>query len=104
MKESLDIVYWHDFGDWKNEFTYSSVLILQSARAVNKNGKLLAEAKHMKIDRDKHVMIFEETHYKSDGSIQFSCASSFSIGAEVKLDESNKKGSKLHEFFFLLPI
>ena len=103
MMGSIDIVYWHDFGSWRNEFSYSSVLILQSAKAVDRNGNLLAEAKHVRIDRDKRVMVFEETHYKPDGSIEFSCTSTFSIGGKVKLNESNVKGKKIHEFFFLLP-
>jgi hypothetical protein len=103
MTGGMDIVYWHDFGSWRNEFSYSSVLMLQSAKAVDRSGRLLAEAKHLRIDRDKRVMVFQETHYKLDGSIQFSCTSIFSIGGKVKLTESNTKGRKTREFFFLLP-
>lgn len=103
MMGSMDIVYWHNFGSWRNEFSYSSVLILQSAKAVDRSGNLLAEANHVRIDRDKRVMVFEETHYRPDGSIQFSCISSFTISGKIKLDESNVKRKKMHEFFFLLP-
>jgi len=100
----MDIVYWHEFDGWWNIFSYSPVLILESAKAIDSSGHLLAEATMVKIDRRRRRIIFRETHYYPEGKIRFQCLSSYGVGSKYKLEESEQKGKKKKEFFFILPV
>jgi hypothetical protein len=100
----MDIVYWHEFAGWRNSFSYSGVMILESARATGGSGQLVAEATMVRIDREARRIIFRERHYSSDGRVAFECLGSYSIGLGFKLSETETRGTKTREFFFILPV
>lgn len=100
----MDIVYWHKFNGWENRFSYSSVLVLESAKAYSDSGDLFAELKFVEIVKEKHRYLFREIHYSSAGRIQFECLSEYGIGSGFKLKETGVRGTKKKDFFFILPL
>lgn len=100
----MDLVMWRDFGDMRHEYAYTSVLILESAKATDRNGRKVAEATFVNLDKESHRIIFRERHFDASGSVIFECISAYGVGFGMKLTETPIKGKKERDYFFLLPV
>ena len=100
----VDIVYWHRFDGWRNEFSYDELLILNTIEARDSNDKLLAQAERVEIQKDKKRIVYREKHCGSDGDVDFECLSAYGVDAGFKLEEKDTHCRKKHEYFFILPV
>ena len=99
---SSGVVLWYRFDDYRIEFKYGA--LVESAAAKDASGHLLAKLKF--VDLKGQRARFRETHYASDGSVEFECLSTFvpkSGQLAFKMEESEQKGKKRREYFFMLP-
>lgn len=99
------IVYWHKFDGWRNQFSYNDVMSLETIEARNSGGKLLAKAELVEVQTSMRRMIYRETHYGVQETVQFVCLSQYEAGGTgFKLKEDVVRGEKKREYFFLLPL
>jgi hypothetical protein len=98
----VPLVIWYEFEDYKIEFEQGAGV--ESATAKDTSGHLLAELKF--VDFNGQSARFRETHYASDGSVEFECLSTFVQEIPqlaFKTAESEQKGKKRTDYFFMLP-
>lgn len=98
---------YHNFGPWRNEFFYHVKPELEitglasAARAVEKgSGRVLAEAKLSQVIQGEGIEI-EEFHYRSDGAVRFYCKSRIDFGGRFKNTETDVRGQKERDYFFV---
>lgn len=99
----LDPVMWREFADMRHEFSYSEVMMLESATAEDPSGRRRAVATFVKLDENRRA-IFHEQHFDEKGSVIFECISAYGVGFGMKLTETPIKGKKERDYFFLLPV
>lgn len=96
------LVLWHEFDDYKIEFKQGAMV--ESATAKDASGHLLAKLRFADLKGQRAR--FHETHYARDGSVEFECLSTFVPKIPqlaFKTEESEQKGKKRTEYFFMLP-
>lgn len=99
------ILFFHDFGEFRNQFKLSDSFIVLGARTVDRSGRLLAEAKvHYSIKGNTQGIELEEFHYDSAGRVIFNCNSDIDSDTGFKLTERNENGRKVRDYYFLWPI
>lgn len=92
-----------EFDSWRNDYVYEDsshryIGIADGARAIDKEGKVLAEAKLLKVMPSEGFQV-EEFHYMN-GKVRFYCKSRFTLSG-TKQSEDDKRGTKERDFFFL---
>jgi hypothetical protein len=97
----------HEFNGYRNAFIYSDPAlkfsgIADGVRTSNRSGRLLAEAKLVRTIKDEGIEI-EEFHYRQDGRVQFYCKSRFEFGTGFKMSETEVRGKKESEYYFIWP-
>lgn len=102
------ITLYHAFDGWKNIFDYTNPSLAFSgiadhAKTVDDYGRVIAEARLVRILKGQGVEI-EETHYTSNGKIQFKCRSQFDFGIGFKRSEYDAKGTKERDYYFIWPV
>ena len=98
---------YHRFEGWWTTFFYSDVRmkfsgIAEGARTIDANGRILAEAKMSQLLLGNGVEI-EEFHYGADGNVRFYCKSRISFGLNEKESETDVRGKKERDYYFLWP-
>ena len=102
------ITLYHAFDGWTNNFVYNDPALKFSgiptyARTTDDNGRLLAEAKLLRIIKGEGIEI-EETHYKTNGDVRFKCKSQIDFVLGFKTAETDTKGSKAIDYYFIWPV
>jgi hypothetical protein len=97
-----------DFGQFYNSFTYTDVAmkysgIADGARTNDSSGKLLAEAKLLRLVKGEGIYI-EERHYGVDGKVAFQCVSFVEFRSGFKKGENDEVGKKRRDYYFLWPV
>ena len=94
------------FEGWRNEYMYSDeghrfAGLADGVRAIDDEGHIIAEAQLSKIIPGQAIEV-EEFHY-TDRGVRFYCKSRFPLVPGHKESESEIKGSKAQDYFFLWP-
>lgn len=109
------ITFYHDFVNYRNEFTYSHNQIgfilgfPGGARSIDPSGRLLAEAKLLRFlkggsgNRGMKGLEIQEFHYNSEGKLIFTCKSEISFNLQVKVSEYDTIGKKQRDYYCLWP-
>jgi len=108
----IAVICLHDFGDFNNFFVYEEKKMLSfwlvGARTYTYNsGKpiLVAEAKiDYSINQEKRVIELEEFHYGQDDKLEFYSKSEIDPYTGFKIEELEKMGKKLRDYYFIVPI
>jgi len=105
--QSEMITITQDYGRFKNTFTYSDVALKYSGvadgvRTNDSSGRLLAEAKFVKLIEGEGLYI-EEQHYGREGKVIFRCKSFIEFRTGFKKEEAEVKGKKQKDYYFLWP-
>jgi len=102
-----------DFGDFSNDFVYLDPAmqfsgIAQGAVTTDRSGRLLAEARMVRLLSDKGNQFqgieIEEFHYNKDGGLVFTCTSTIDFPQGFKQSESNVLGKKQRDYYFIWPV
>ena len=104
---------YHQFDGWKTLYFYNSYPdgndnlkfsgVASGARTTNNEGKIVAEAKMVKLEKGTGIVI-EEFHYNPDGSVGFYCKSRFLFDTDQKTDEFEAQGKKKNEYYLVWPL
>jgi hypothetical protein len=110
----------HDFNEWVNHFIYTkdnnaeeiwkSLMnwgIPTGARATNRDSRrTVAEGRLLGLAKENNMLTLkiEEFHFDALSNVTYQCQSSFDIYSGFKIAESEAKGRKEKEFFFLWPV
>lgn len=105
---SVSWSFYHEFKGWRNEFIYSDSKfkysgVADGARTKDASGKLLAEAKLFQLIKGEAIVI-EEFHYSADRKVRFYCKSRISLTTGEKQSETDIKGKKEKEYYFIWPV
>jgi len=98
------VLFFHDFGGFRNQFKLNDALIVIGARTIDGNGRLLAEARaRYYVKGIEQGIELEEFHYDKAGAVTFKCKSDVDGGTGFKVDEKEKIGKKDKDYYFLWP-
>jgi hypothetical protein len=81
----------------------SHVAQADGARTNDSSGKLLAEAKLLRLVKGEGIYI-EERHYGVDGKVAFQCISFVEFRSGFKKEETDGVGKKQRDYYFLWPV
>lgn len=98
------VLFFHDFGGFRNQFKLNDSFVVIGARTIDKNGKLLAEAKaRYYVKGNEQGIELEEFHYDDKGGVSFKCKSDVDSGSGFKVAENETSGRKRQDYYFLWP-
>jgi hypothetical protein len=108
ITQSEMITVSQDFGKFKTTFSYHDTALTYSgiadgARTNDSSGRLLADAKLIKLLKGEGVHI-EEQHYGPDGKVFFRCISFIEFRTGFKKQEMDVKGKKQRDYYFMWPV
>jgi hypothetical protein len=105
---TIDIPLYHEYPSWRTLFIYTSNMsaiegLPDGAQTVDiQTGRVLAEAKRVSLVQGQGFEI-EERHYGPGDELIFQCTSRISFGTGWKVRETDAKGKKDAEYYFLFP-
>ena len=103
-KSAGGILFFHDFGGFRNQFKLNDSFIIIGARTVDGRGRLLAEARaRYYVKGNEQGIELEEFHYDEAGNVNFKCKSEVDSGTGHKVGEKEKTGRKDRDYYFLWP-
>jgi len=108
ISQSEKITVFQNFGEFENVFQYNDPAmkysgIADKAVAKNTSGSIIAVAQLKDLLQGEGILINEE-HVDKNGTIIFKCTSFIEFGTGFKIKETNVKGEKQRDFFFIWPV